>query len=301
MPLILVDSPDDPRLTPFRHLKKHNETRWSGLFVAEGLKLAERVVASRFPVVSFLTSEKHAAALEAVAPPDAPLYVAPPELIDALAGFKFHYGVLTCARRLPQPALESLVPHESLDGGGADRCGPSADGAASYSSGPRTTIVVCPDVQDPENLGGVFRLAAAFGVKGVVLGPRCPDSLSRRVLRTSMGAALTVPTLAPDNLESALLELRQRHGVSFWATVPDSSAEPVSSAARPSRLAVLFGSEGHGLDGRWLALCDRRVTIPIAQGVDSLNVAVAAGIVLYEVNRSDAGRQNAELGMRNAE
>ncbi|MBI1901511.1 MAG: RNA methyltransferase [Planctomycetia bacterium] len=261
MPLISVDSPDDPRLAPFRHLKRHNETRWSGLFVAEGLKLAERVVASRFPVVSFLTSKKYTAAVEAIAPSETPVYVAPPELIDTLAGFRFHYGVLTCARRLPEPPLESLVPRDR----------------------PRTTIVVCPDVQDPENLGGIFRLAAAFGVEGVILGPRCPDWLSRRVLRTSMGASLTVPTLAPENLDAILAELRDRHGVSLWATVADPAGEPLRSAKRPDRLAVLFGSEGHGLDPRWLAICNRRVTIPMREGMDSLNVAAAAGIALYEL------------------
>ncbi len=140
-------------------------------------------------------------------------------------------------------------------------------------------------MQDPENLGAILRLSGAFGVDAVLLGPDCPNPFSRRVLRVSMGAGFALPIVEADDLEAELAALAEQWGCERWATVLDPAAEPLAQLTRPARLALLLGSEGHGLTERWIAQTDRRVTIPMRSGADSLNVAVAAGIFLYQLVR----------------
>jgi tRNA G18 (ribose-2'-O)-methylase SpoU len=139
-------------------------------------------------------------------------------------------------------------------------------------------------VQDPTNLGSIIRSTAAFGCSAIVLGPKCADPFSRRVLRVSMGAALHLPIVESRELGADLRELGAA-GFELVAAVVDPTAEPLSAFQRGERTAILFGSEGHGLAEDWLALCHRRVTIPMQVGIDSLNVAVAAAVVLYQLTR----------------
>ncbi|HVW00952.1 MAG TPA: RNA methyltransferase, partial [Planctomycetaceae bacterium] len=144
----------------------------------------------------------------------------------------------------------------------------------------RLTLVVCPDVQDPENLGAIIRLSRAFGVDGLVLGGQCANPFSRRVLRVSMGTVFRLPLFDCPDLATAFDEFRQA-GVQTAATVLDPAAETLAGSTRPERFALLFGSEGHGIAPQWIEACDRRITIPMQGGTDSLNVAVAAGICLH--------------------
>jgi len=264
MPRILIESIDDPCLRPYRELNQRNLTRESGLFIAEGDKLTERLIASRYPVASLVAEPSQADRFEPLLPLETPLYVADRKLLEATIGFSFHRGVLACGRRLPGAKVEELTDGRSR-----------ADGWGS-----RAIVLICPDVQDPTNLGSIIRTAAAFGCGGVVLGCKCADPFSRRVLRVSMGAAFELPIVESRNLADELLALRQA-GFKLAATVIDAAAEPLATYRPPPRLALLFGSEGHGLSPEWLAHCDRRLTIPMRLGIDSLNVAVAAAVVLY--------------------
>jgi tRNA G18 (ribose-2'-O)-methylase SpoU len=263
MPAIEIASLDDPRLEPYRHLKDTNRTRWAGLFVAEGEKLVRRLLASDYETASVLVGRRYAEEFRSLAPEETPLLVVPDDWVEDLVGFNFHRGVLACGRRRPNPAWQETLP----PGGG------------------RATAVVCPDVQDPENLGAILRISSAFGVDLVLLGPRSADPLSRRVLRVSMGAALSVPLVRSDDLPADLERLRGEFGLQLAATVLDADAEPLETARRPARLAILLGSEGHGLERSLVVRCDRRITIPMQRGTDSLNVAVAAGIFLYHFSR----------------
>jgi tRNA G18 (ribose-2'-O)-methylase SpoU len=256
MPRLPVDDIDDPRLAPYRELNQRNLTRASGLFIAEGDKVTQRLIASRFPVASLLAEPAAAERYEPLVPAETPIYVAERSLLEATIGFNFHRGVLACGRRI------------------AGRT------AADLASGDGATLLVCPDVQDPTNLGSVIRTTAAFGCEGIVLGSRCADPFSRRVLRVSMGAALHLPLVESRDLAADLQSLRQR-GFQLVATVIDSTALPLEAFRRPPRLALLLGSEGHGLAPEWIAMCDRRVTIPMRLGIDSLNVAVATAVLLY--------------------
>lgn len=265
MPLVPIDDLNDRRLEPFRHLKRTNETSRRGWFIAEGEKLVRRLLASRLGVESILLSEPHVADFAELVPFDVPTFVIAEADVDALVGFNFHRGILACGKRPPPPSLDDFF---------------------ASNSHAQQTLVVCPDVQDPENLGSIIRLAACFGVAGIMLGPRSADPFSRRVQRVSMGSVYTMPIVYSRDVAATLAELRERHAVESWATVLDESADVLGLIPRPPRLALVFGSEGHGLMPDVIAACDRRVTIPMQPGVDSLNVAVAAGIFLHEVTRA---------------
>lgn len=264
MTLIRIDDLADRRLDPYRSLKRTNETSRRGLFIAEGDKLVRRLLESRLTVESVLLSEPYVDMFAPLLPAELPALVIPDKLVETLVGYNFHRGILGCGRR------------------------PSAARSPAEMLGPRdrpVTIVVCPDVQDPENLGAILRIATGFGVDGVVLGPRSADPFSRRVQRVSMGNVYRLPPLHTTDVPAKLAELRERHGIESWATVLDADAAVLSTLERPQRLALVFGSEGHGLERDVVTACDRQVTIPMRAGVDSLNVAVAAGIFLYELTR----------------
>lgn len=259
MPLVPLTDLDDPRLAPYRALKRTNDTARRGLFIAEGDKLVERLLRSGLALESVLLSEPHVAQFAPLLPAELSALVIADDAVETLVGFNFHRGILGCGRRPTPPALERLV------------------------AAPRSTLVVCPDVQDPENLGAIVRIASGFGAAGLVLGPHCADPFSRRVQRVSMGNVYALPIVPVADVVATLTELRTRHALPSWATVLDADAEVFDPRARPDRLAIVFGSEGHGIPRDVVAACDRRVTIPMPSGVDSLNVAVAAGIFLYEL------------------
>jgi tRNA G18 (ribose-2'-O)-methylase SpoU len=267
MSVEVIQSLDDPRLEPYRNLKATNLTRWSQQFIAEGQLVVERLLASRFEVVSLLASRRMEQHVIPIAPPDRPLYLLEHDLAEQLVGYTFHTGVLACGLRRPGPPIETLVADDE-----------------SVTQTP-TLLAVCPNVNDPENIGALIRLSAGFGVRGVILGPGCADPFSRRVLRVSMGTAFTVPIVETRDLANDLRQLRDTFGVELCAAVLDPEAEPLETAPRAQRTAILFGNEKHGLDRRWIELCQRKLTIPMAPGADSLNVAVAAGIFFHHFMR----------------
>jgi tRNA G18 (ribose-2'-O)-methylase SpoU len=183
--------------------------------------------------------------------------------ISAIAGYPFHRGALAFALRPPASS-----PAEAL---GSD-------------SGP-ATILVLPATNDPENLGSIFRSAAALGCSAILLGRAGPDPLCRRVLRVSMGASLSLPWARLSGPEE-LLSLAEPEGGATGgfvtaACVLDRKAMDLRSWTRPWRSALLFGNEAFGLEGPWLEACRLRLTLPMRGGMDSLNVATAAAIFLY--------------------
>jgi tRNA G18 (ribose-2'-O)-methylase SpoU len=269
MPQVPVDSAGDPRLAAYRDLPRTNLTRHSGLFIAEGDKLVDRLVASQLPVDSILAEPEQAARYAALVDPTVPIYVGTRALLEAVIGFNFHRGVLASGRRPPAVSLSQALASER----------------GSLLNAGETTVVVCSEVQDPTNLGSIVRSAAAFGCAAIVLGTRCADPFSRRVLRVSMGAAFTLPIFASSELGADLQRLAA-HGFDTVATVIDPAAEPLRSAGRVQRLALVLGSEGHGLPQEIQRQCNRRVTIPMEAGSDSLNVAVAAAVFLYHFTQT---------------
>jgi tRNA G18 (ribose-2'-O)-methylase SpoU len=264
MPPHVVTSLADPRLASYAQLNQSNLTRGSGLFVAEGDKVVERLIASDFEVDSLLAEEAWARRFETMLPPGTPVYVISRDLMRVLVGFAFHRGVLACGRRKQTPKLLDLIQ--------------AKDESA--------LLLVCPAVQDPSNLGNIIRSATALGATGLLLGKECADPFSRRVLRVSMGAAFVLPIRESPDLATDLTLLSTQHGFDVVATVLDPHVTPLADAVRPQRLAIVLGSEGHGLDDCWLTLCSGRVTLPMHSGVDSLNVANAAAIFLYHFTQA---------------
>jgi tRNA G18 (ribose-2'-O)-methylase SpoU len=161
--------------------------------------------------------------------------------------------------RKPASTLESVLPREP----------------------DRLTVVICPNCDNPENLGAIIRIGSAFGIDALLLGRSCCDPFSRRVLRVSMGTAFRLPIVVSPDLERDVRRLREEWSLDLVGTVLDDAAEPLSTARRSRHVGLLFGNEADGLDQAWQQMCDRRLTIPMRLGTDSLNVAVAAGIFLH--------------------
>ena len=267
MPRLPISDLDDPRLAIYRHLKATNETRGGDRFVVEGEKLVYRLLASRFPTESVLVTDRYEALHSSKVPDAVPLFVIPHDRIESLVGYHFHRGVLACGGRRAWPDPSSIL----------------------RATGPRAMLVVCPTLDKPDNLGAILRIGDAFGVDAVLIGGSCPDPLSRRVIRVSMGAALRLPAFVLDDLSGAVHQLRLDHALEVIAADAHPDAEPIDRSPRPDRLALLLGGEAFGLDADWLAMADRRVTIPMRPGADSLNVAVAAGILLHHFTRAGPG------------
>lgn len=263
---IPISSLDDPRIEPYRDLKDRKSQRRTGRFIVEGKWLTERLLESDYLAESILVADGHTHHIPAL--PEVPIYVLPRRQLDRLVGFQFHRGILACGRRKPPLSLGALMP-------------PSAAPAL---------IVVCAAVADLENLGGILRNCAAFGVDGVVLGPHCADPLARRTVRVSMGSVLKLKIYHSQILAQDLAQLWAEHRIRAIAAVIDDAALPLSEFTPKRRSALVFGNEGHGIDPRVLGQCGQKLTIPMSLGTDSLNVAVASGIILCHFRDRLPGR-----------
>jgi tRNA G18 (ribose-2'-O)-methylase SpoU len=262
-----IESIDDARVAAYRDLPERT-LRGENIFVAEGRLLTLRLLESGYRAESVFVSEQFADEFRRLVGDATPLYVASEALLAEVVGFKFHRGVLAAGRRDKSPTLDELMGRKGLES--------------------PVNLLICPEMAQPENLGLIFRSAAGFGVDGVLLGRACCDPFSRRCLRTSMGAVLRVPYLKSSDLLADLCRLRERWRVELLAAVLDEQAEPLSGLRWPRRAGILFGNEYEGLAGNWLSASDRRVTIPMQPGTDSLNVGVAAGIFIYEMRKAAA-------------
>jgi tRNA G18 (ribose-2'-O)-methylase SpoU len=258
--------PVDPRdtrtaLDDYRALndpdRRRRVERAGGYFVVEGRFALDALLDSPYPVRSVLVAEPKAPAVRALVAGRAPVLVATTDELAAITGFDFHRGVLAAADRLPLPTVDEVVGDARL-------------------------LVVVEGVGDHENLGALFRNAAAFGVDGVLLDPTTADPLYRRSVRVSAGHVLRVPWTRLPEWPDRLGALRDR-GFVIAALTPAPDARPLAGlvAERPGRVALLVGAEGPGLTAAALGAADRRVRIPIAAGVDSLNVATAAAVAFH--------------------
>lgn len=253
---------DDPRLLPFAYIGPAHRREHERVFVAESEKIVRRMLASDWACEAILCSEKKANAVRPIVPAGAELLVVTDETMKAVLGFKFHSGVMATGPRRPWPT--------------------AADWLATRP--PEGVLLVLPEITDPLNFGAILRNAAAFGVTGVLLGPHCRDPLSRQTIRTSMGTIFSLAVARSENL-IADLGLLKAAGYDCWATVLDDNAEPLHSIGRPGRVALLVGNEGPGLPPDVVAACGRKVTIEMSLGTDSLNVAAATAVFLYELTR----------------
>ena len=260
---ILIESLDDPRVEAYRNLKMKNLQRGGEFFIAEGKKVVERMLQSNFRAASVFISQKRLEEWTAKVPPGVPLYVASQDVMNGLVGFDFHVGVVGCGVRQSRIPLEQVLPTDKK----------------------RLTVVACPHCDNPENLGAIIRIGAAFGIDALLLGKSCCDPFSRRVIRVSMGAAFTLPIVESADLFSDLQRLKTEWQFELSAAVLDDHAIHLDQATRTPRFGILLGNEDTGLDESWINLCDQKLTIPMCLGTDSLNVAVTAGIILHHFTR----------------
>ena len=249
-----VDALDDPRLDDYRDIRE-DRLRVRGLFAVETREVVRRLLhEGRFPLRSILVTEPTLDALRDVLLPPTVVYVTTHQIIYGVVGLNFHRGCMGIAERGTALSLDDVLAPK-----------------------PRT-VVLCERISNPDNIGGIFRNAMAFGVGGVVLSPGCADPLYRKVVRVSIGGSVSVPLVETPEWPDAIERVRAA-GFTVVALTTRGGTD-VAAIARPSKLALLLGSEGDGLTDAALAHADVRATIPMAPGVDSLNANVACGIAL---------------------
>ena len=263
--VVAISDPDDPRLADYRDLRDV-ELRKSleaehGLFIAEGVKVVRRAVEAGYEPRSFLMAERWLEGLsDVLATADAPCYVVTEGLAEQVTGFHVHRGALASLHRRPLPSVDDVL-----------------DGAR--------TVLVLEDIVDHTNVGAILRSGAALGVDAVLLSPRCADPLYRRSVKVAMGAVFSLPWTRVADWYDALPDLSRR-GFTTVAMTLAPDAVPLEDAVRGlDRVALVLGGEGHGLSPRWEQAADRRAIIPMAPGIDSLNVAAATAVACYALQR----------------
>ncbi|MCX4450184.1 RNA methyltransferase [Streptomyces sp. NBC_01789] len=262
--LITIDDPDDPRLSDYLgltdvELRRRKEPA-EGLFIAEGEKVIRRARQAGYQMRSMLLSAKWIDLMrDVIDEVPAPVYTVAPDLAERVTGYHVHRGALASMQRKPLPAAGELL---------------------------RTArrVAVMEAVNDHTNIGAIFRSAAALGMDAVLLSPDCADPLYRRSVKVSMGAVFSVPYARLDTWPGGLETVRGA-GFTLLALTPAEKAVSIEEAAphRMDRVALMLGAEGDGLSARALAAADRWVRIPMAHGVDSLNVGAAAAVAFYAV------------------
>lgn len=258
---IEIDDPADPRLADYRDLRdvqlRQSLEVEHGLFLAEGEKVVRRAVEAGFVPRSFLMAPRWLEGLsDVLATSSAPCLVVTEELAEQVTGFHVHRGALASLQRQVLPTVDDLLV------------------------GVRTVVVI-EDVVDHTNIGAIFRSAAALDVDAVLLSPRCADPFYRRAIKVAMGAVFTMPWTRIEDWYDALPSLSARGFTTVALTLAEDAVAIDAAVAGVDRLALVLGSEGHGLSPRWSSAADRRAIIRMSQGIDSLNVAAASAVACY--------------------
>ena len=269
MSQVSITEAGDPRLADYVQLREVNLRRSleseRGLFIAEGEKVIRRAVEAGYEPRSFMLAERWLDSLRDVVDrcPDAPVYLVSEELAEQVTGFHVHRGALASLHRRPPRPLADLLT--------ADR--------------PR--IAVLEDLVDHANVGAVFRSAAALGVDAVLVTPRCADPLYRRSIKVSMGAVFQVPWARIDAWPDGIEVLKEAGYLVAGMSLGEGAITLDELVAQDQpRLALIFGTEGHGLTAGADRRLDARVTIPMLNGVDSLNVAASSAVAFYATRQS---------------
>ncbi len=264
-----IDSLDLPELAPYRTMRRHHDHVVQRIFVAEGDKVVRRLLETHFTVQSVLMLERwlpEFTPLLAARREHIPVYVAPKEQLEQLVGFTMYQGIMAVARFPEPPALDDIL-----------------------ATAPSPRLFVALDgLADAENLGVIVRNSTAFGVHLLIAGETCASPYMRRAVRNSMGAIFKLPVIEPPSLVQTLHYLRRR-GVRCIAAHGHSQSQTLGQCDFSGDGCIVLGSEGNGISPAVLAACDEAVAIPMANGVDSLNVANAAAVFLYEAARQRGG------------
>jgi tRNA G18 (ribose-2'-O)-methylase SpoU len=260
-----IDTLERPELAAYRTMRRQTEHRQEGIFVAESDKVVHRLLESQCTVVSLLIPEKWLKPFEqllAARPENIAVYILEKDELEKLTGFTFYQGVLAVGKVPPAPRLESVL---------------------DQSSSPKLFAAV-EGLTNAENLGGLVRNCVGFGVQGVLVNERCASPYLRRAVRSSMGTVFRIPMVENLQLEHAIKVLKHAD-VQCIAAHPHAQGHSLHDIDLTSDTCIVFGSEGYGLTPGVVAACSTAVAIPMAPGVDSLNVGSAAAVFLYETAR----------------
>ncbi len=261
---IRIDDPADPRIAAYRDIRERDLAGRDGLFIAEGkVVLTVLFSARRFKARSALILESRLPGMAdtlALADPSMPVFVASAAVMDAVAGFPVHRGILALGERRPPETIASALP----------------------DTGQPSLVVALAGLANHDNMGAIFRNAAAFGADAVVMDETSCDPLYRKAIRVSVGAALKVPFVRQGSAE-AMVEALVTRGYRVLALSPSGSME-LGEAPRSARTALLLGTEGEGLPQPLMERLDT-VRIGMREDFDSLNVATAGAIALHHFRR----------------
>ncbi|MET0807094.1 MAG: RNA methyltransferase [Lacisediminihabitans sp.] len=259
MPVIPITDLSDPRLVDYSHqtdvaLKKSG----GGIYIAESALVLERALRAGHTPRSVLALGGTVDEAVALVGPDVPVFSGPPELLEQLTGYLLHRGLIAAMDRPPLPSPESLLANARR-------------------------VIILENVADPTNVGAIFRSVGAIGADAVLVTPRCSDPFYRRAIRVSMGTVLQVPwTRLGDWATTRELLTASGFHVAALALTPD--AVSLRDFVAPARLALVLGAEGDGLTDEAIAAADTVVQIPMAHGIDSLNVGAAAAVAMWALN-----------------
>jgi tRNA G18 (ribose-2'-O)-methylase SpoU len=260
-----VTDPADPCLADYHELRDVDLRKAlaaeTGLFLAEGEKVGGRAGDAGYRPRSFLMAPRWLDGLaDVLSTTDAPCYVVSEAMAEQVTGFHVHRGALASLERRPLASVDEVLA-----------------GARS--------VLVLEDVVDHTNVGAIFRSGAALGFDAVLLAPRCADPLYRRSVKVAMGAVFALPWTRLPDWYDALPDLSARGFATVALTLADDAVPVEEAVAGLDKVALVLGSEGHGLSQRWQQAADRRAVIPMQAGVDSLNVAAATAVACYVTAR----------------
>ena len=272
-----ISDTNHPHLAPYQQVRDRDALGPDGrpgLFIGESPMVIGAMLRAGVDMLSILTSDRHAQRAVAMVDeargfrnnlPDPEVLLVADDILDATVGFNIHRGFLAVGRRPTQHTVHQVVPAQGQD----------------------ALLLVVEEINNIDNIGQLFRNAAAFGCSAVILSPGCHDPLYRKSLRVSCGCVLRVPYARSDAWNTDLQYLRDDQGFTLLGatgggehTLHEVAEQLTRLQAQPRRIAVIMGAEFTGLCNDTLAACTARVKIPMAKGVDSLNVGVAAGVFL---------------------
>jgi len=266
MTIIPVQSLDEKYLLPYKTLRRPVEHERNGIFVAEGEKVVRQLLVSSLEVISVLLTpewlEEYRSILADHAG-DFRVFVAPKQIVESIVGYNLHQGIMAVAKI---PGFLKL--------------------SQAVAGSRRPSLMVAVDgLTNAENLGVLVRNCAAFGVDALLVGETSSSPYLRRAVRNSMGTVFTLPVVHVDNLVGAIGELRSVYKMHVVAAHPHTEKDALHDASLNGDCCIVFGSEGDGIREAVRGACNQSVAIPMRQGVDSLNVASASAVFLYEVQR----------------
>jgi len=260
----LNDKPSLEKTSPFANLKLPRE---EGTFIAESEKVVVQLLESEIEISSLYLTQEHFGEQESRIEAhkqsnEVEILIAPKSEMENIVGYSLHQGILASAKIPKERSLEELI---------------------TASRKPQLYVIL-DEIADAENMGALYRTALALGVTAIIIDGRSTSPWLRRALRVSIGAAFHLPTITVSSLVDAVTFLRSQN-IQVYAATLGKNAKPIWECGLRTGVAMIFGSEGHGIRKEVIEVSSGEVIIPMSDAVDSLNVGVAQGMVLYEVMR----------------